>query len=142
MASMPKGMLDLGLAVLLSGGEVAVLVVLWFVEAVRQWPNRGATVPGSTRRFVLVLGLGSAFSALLGHGFSEAGLPVTTVSQTVLAALLALLLILVAGTEGYERVGRNLYRSRLRRERRRWHASQGRRDGHASPPVRRRRWPR
>ncbi|MFB6663999.1 DUF6234 family protein [Streptomyces sp. CS147] len=110
---------DIGLAVLLSGLEVAALVVFWFVEGLKQWATKGGTVPGGTRRSVLALGLGAASSALIGLGLSGADLPVARASQSVMALLLALLLILVAGHEGYDRFRTYRFRSRLRRDRRR-----------------------
>ncbi|MFJ7086870.1 hypothetical protein ACIQU8_27010 [Streptomyces griseus] len=111
---------DLGLAVLLTGFEVAALVMFWFVEGLKQWATKGGTVPGRTRRFILALSLGAASSALIGHGLSKADLPVAYASQAGLAVLLALLSVLVAGVEAYERIATHRYRSRLRRERRRW----------------------
>ncbi|SCD90315.1 hypothetical protein GA0115253_1023014 [Streptomyces sp. Termitarium-T10T-6] len=110
---------DIGLAVLLSGLEVTALVVFWFVEGMKQWATKGGTVPGRMRRSMLALGLGAASSALIGLGLSGADLPVARASQSVMALLLALLLILVAGPEGYDRFRTYRFRSRLRRDRRR-----------------------
>lgn len=112
---------DIGLAVLLSGLEVAALVVFWFLEGLKQWATKGGTVPGRTRRSILALGLGAASSALIGFGLSGSGadLPVARTSQAVMALLPALLLILVAGHEGYDRFRTYRSRSRLRRNRRR-----------------------
>ncbi|WP_328847440.1 hypothetical protein [Streptomyces sp. NBC_00258] len=139
---MLKWVLDLGLAVLLSGLEVAGLVAFWFVEGMKKWAAKGEPVPGETSRLFLVLSVGSTSSALISYGFSWADLPVACASQAVLAALLALLLILGAGTECGERISRYRLRRRLRRQRRRWHDSQREVGGHASAPVRRcwRRW--
>ncbi|NEC18740.1 DUF6234 family protein [Streptomyces parvus] len=110
---------DIGLAVLLSGLEVAALVVFWFLEGLKQWATKGGTVPGRTRRSILALGLGAASSALIGFGLSRADLPVARASQAVMALLLALLLILTAGHEGYDRLCTYRLRRRLRRSRRR-----------------------
>ncbi|MFC8695365.1 hypothetical protein [Streptomyces parvus] len=110
---------DIGLAVLLSGFEVAALVVFLFHEGLKQWATKGGTVPGRTRRFILALGLGAASSALIGFGLSGAGLPVARASQAVMALLLALLLVLIAGHEGYDRLCTYRLRRRLRRNRRR-----------------------
>lgn len=110
---------DVGLAALLSGLEVAALVVFWFVEGMKQWATRGGTVPGRTRRSMLALGLGAASSALIGLGLSGADLPVARASQSVMALLLALLLILIAGHEGYDRLCTYRLRRRLRRNRQR-----------------------
>ncbi|MFD9396416.1 hypothetical protein ACFWBB_38460 [Streptomyces sp. NPDC060000] len=139
---MLKWVLDFALSVLLSGFEVAALVAFWFVEGMKTWAAKGRPVPGETSRLFLVLSVGSTSSALISYGFSRADLLVACASQAVLAALLALLLILGAGTEGGKRISRYRLRSRLRRERRRWHASQHEGSGRASAPVRRcwRRW--
>lgn len=110
---------DIGLAVLLPGFEVAALVVFWFHEGLKQWATKGGTVPGRTRRFILALGLGAASSSLIGFGLSRADLPVARASQAVMALLFSLLLILVAGHEGYDRICTYRFRSRLRRTRRR-----------------------
>ncbi|GGL17377.1 hypothetical protein GCM10010094_92830 [Streptomyces flaveus] len=142
MVNMLKWVLDLGLAVLLSGLEVAALVAFWFVEGMKKWAAKGGPVPGETRRLFLVLSVGSTSSALISYGFSWADLPAACASQAVLAALFALLLILGAGTECGKRISRYRLRRRLRRQRRRWHDSQREGSGHASAPVRRcwRRW--
>ncbi|MGO1019770.1 hypothetical protein ACTOXX_04230 [Streptomyces rubiginosohelvolus] len=110
---------DIGLAVLFSGFEVAALVVFWFLEGLKLWATKGGTVPGRTRRSILALGLGAASSALIAFGLSEADLAVAGASQAVMALLLALLLILVAGHEGYGKFRTYRFRSRLRRNRRR-----------------------
>jgi hypothetical protein len=137
MVHMLKWVLDLGLAVLLSGLEVAALVAFWFVEGIKKWAAKGGPVPGGTSRFFLVLSVGATSSALISYGFSWADLPVACASQVVLAALLTLLLILSAGTECGKRISRYRLRRRLRRERRRWHESQREGRLHASAPVRR-----
>ncbi|MGC3002287.1 hypothetical protein ACPF8X_28895 [Streptomyces sp. G35A] len=137
---MLKGVLDLGLAVLLSGLEVAALVAFWFVEGMKKWAAKGGPVPGETSRFFMVLSVGSTSLTLIGYGFSWADLPVACVSQAILAALLALLLILSAGTECGKRISRYRLRRRLRRGRRRWHESQCEGRGHALAPARRGWW--
>lgn len=99
MVNMVKWVLEVGLAVLLSGLEAAALVAFWFVEGMKKWAAEGGPVPGETGRYFLVLSVGSTSSALISYGFSWADLPVACASQAVLAALLTLLLILGAGTE-------------------------------------------
>ncbi|MGF0175855.1 hypothetical protein ACQF36_36890 [Streptomyces sp. Marseille-Q5077] len=132
---MLKWVLDLGLAVLLLGLEVAALVAFWFVEGMKKWAANGGLVPGETSRFFLMLSAGSTSSALISYSFSWADLPVACASQAVVAALLALLLLLGAGTESGKRISRHRIRHRLRRERRRWHESQREGYGHTSAPV-------
>ncbi|UZI29551.1 hypothetical protein [Streptomyces sp. VB1] len=123
---MPKWVLDLGLAVLLSGVVAGALIVFWFVEGLKLWATKGGTVPGRTRRLILALSLGATSSALISYGLSEAeaDLPVAHASQAVLAVLCAVLVILVAGDEGYERIATHRRRRRLRRERLRRHVTQ------------------
>ncbi|MFC9287598.1 hypothetical protein [Streptomyces sp. NPDC057052] len=58
---MSKWVLDLGLAILLSGLEVAALVAFWFVEGMKKWAAEGGPVPGGTSRFFLVLSVGVDF---------------------------------------------------------------------------------
>ncbi|MFE5923140.1 hypothetical protein ACWCQZ_45300 [Streptomyces sp. NPDC002285] len=140
MVNMLKWVLDLGLGVLLLGLEVAALVAFWFVEGMKKWAANGGLVPGATSRFFLVLSVGSTSSALISYSFSWADLPVACASQAVVAALLALLLLLGAGTESGKRISRHRLRHRLRRERLRWHESQREGSGHASAPVRRCWW--
>lgn len=135
MGRMSEAVLDVGLAVLLSGLEVAVLVAFWFVEGVKKWAAQGGPVPGATGRFLWVLSVGATLSALAGYGFSRADLPVASVSQTVVATLLTLLLLLGAGTECGKRISQHRSRRRLRRERRRWHEYRSRGHSHASPSV-------
>ncbi|QJT06337.1 hypothetical protein G9272_43510 [Streptomyces asoensis] len=130
---MLKWILDIGLAVLLAGLEVAALVAFLFVEGMKKWAVKGGPVPGETSRLFLVLGVGSTCSALISYGFSWADLPVACVSQAVLAVLL----ILGAGTECGMRISRYRLRRRLRRKRRRWHESQREGGGNTSAPVRR-----
>ncbi|MGW7241507.1 hypothetical protein [Streptomyces sp. NPDC054804] len=132
---------DLGLAVLLSALEAVVLVGFWFAEGLKQWAAKGQSVPDPTSRFVLVLSVGSTCSAVIAYGLSWADLPMACTAQAVMAALLASLLILVAGTACGKRIRRNLLRRRRRRERLRWHKSQREGGGHAPTTVRRRRWP-
>lgn len=121
MANMVKCVLDLGLAVLLSGLEMSALAAFWFVEGMKKWAAKGGPVPGEKSRLFLVLSAGPTSSALLSYSFSRAELPVACASQAVVAALLTLLLILGAGTECGTRISRYRLRRRLRRERRRWH---------------------
>ena len=131
---------DLGMAVLLSALEAVVLVGLWFVEGLKQWAAQGQSVPDPTSRHLLVLSAGSMCSAVIAYGLSWADLPIACTAQAVMAALLASLLILVAGTTCGERIRRNRSRRRLRRERLRWHESQREGSGHAPTKVRRCRW--
>lgn len=140
MMNMSKWVLDLGLAILLSGLEMAALVAFWFVEGMKKWAAEGGPVPGGTSRFFLVLSVGSTSSALISYGFSWADLPMACASQAVLAALSTSLLILGAGTECSKRISRHRSRRRLRRERRRRHEPRREGRGHASAPVRRCRW--
>jgi hypothetical protein len=132
MVNMTKWVLDLGLAVLLSGLEVAALVAFWFVEGMKKWAAKGRPVSGETSRYFLVLSVGSTSSALISYGCSRADLPVACASQAVVAAPLTLLLILGAGTECGKRISRYRLRRRLRRQRLRWHESQREDSGHAS----------
>ncbi|MFE5893958.1 hypothetical protein ACFQ6E_34115 [Streptomyces sp. NPDC056462] len=140
MVNMLKWVLDLGLGVLLLGLEVAALVAFWFVEGMKKWAANGGLVPGATSRLFLVLSVGSTSSALISYSFSWADLPVACASQAVVAALLALLLLLGAGTESAKRISRHRLRHRLRRERLRWHESQREGYGHASAALVRRCW--
>ncbi|MFI2506766.1 hypothetical protein [Streptomyces sp. NPDC018972] len=132
-----KGALDLGLAILLAGLEVAALVAFWFVEGMKKWAAKGGPVPGGTSRFLMVLSVGSTLSALVGYGSSRADLPVACVSQSVVAALLMSLLLLGAGTECGERINRHRSRRRLRRERRRRHECHSEGRSPARDPARR-----
>ncbi|MFD0034212.1 DUF6234 family protein [Streptomyces sp. NPDC055059] len=131
---------DLGLAVLLSVLEAAVLVGVWFVEGMKQWGTQRQSVPDPTGRYLLVLSAGTACSAVTAYGLSWAGLPMACTAQTVMAALLALLLLLVSGTAWGKRIRRERRRCRLRRERLRWHKSQREGSTPASASVHRRRW--
>ncbi|MFE3676126.1 hypothetical protein [Streptomyces griseus] len=115
---------DLGLAVLLSTLEVLGLAGLWFAEGLKRWAAKGQSVPDSTGQYMLVLSTGSACSAVVAYGLSSAGLPIACTAQAVLAALLVLLLLLVAGAAWGRRLGTDRLRHRLRRERLRWHESQ------------------
>jgi hypothetical protein len=138
MVGMLQWVLDVGLAVLLSGLEVAASAAFWFAEAMKKWAVKGGPVPGATRRLFLVMSVGPTSLALIGYGLSWADLPVACASQAALAALLTLLLSLGAGTECGKRISRSRLRRRLRRERRHWHESQREGGGQASAPVRRR----
>ncbi|MFF1595106.1 DUF6234 family protein [Streptomyces sp. NPDC058286] len=131
---------DLGLAVLLPALEALVLVGLWFVEGLKQWAAQGQSVPDPTSRCLLVLSAGSTCSAAIAYGLSWADLPIACTAQAVMAALLASLLILVAGTACRDRIKRSRIRRRLRRERLRWHQSQREGGGHAPATIRRYRW--
>ncbi|MEU9592285.1 hypothetical protein AB0D84_21575 [Streptomyces sp. NPDC048193] len=111
--------LDLGVTVLLSGLEAAALLAFFFVEGMKKWAKGGGPVPGETRRLFLVLTVGSASTALVSWGFFSVDLPVAFGSQAVMAALLAALLVLGAGSEGGKLVSRYRFQRRLRRERRR-----------------------
>ncbi|XMA35672.1 hypothetical protein O1157_00940 [Streptomyces albogriseolus] len=55
MVNMLMWILDLGLAVLMPGLEVAALVAFWFVEGMKKWAAKGGPVPGATSRFLMVL---------------------------------------------------------------------------------------
>ncbi|WP_326770347.1 hypothetical protein OG978_41920 (plasmid) [Streptomyces sp. NBC_01591] len=131
---------DLGLAVLLSALGALGLVGFWFVEGLKQWAAQGQSVPDPTGRYVLVLSTGSACSAVIAYGLSWADLPIACTAQAVMAALLALLLLLVAGSACGKRIRRERLRRRLRRERLRWHESQREGSTPASASVRRRTW--
>jgi hypothetical protein len=124
MVTMLRWVVDLGLAVLVSGLEVAALVAFWFVEGLKKWAANGGPVPGVASRFFLVVSVGPTSLAVISHGFYWADLRVASASQAVLAALLALLLVLGAGSACGKRMSRYRLRRRLRRERRRWHESQ------------------
>ncbi|CAM5486870.1 hypothetical protein GCM10010329_68340 [Streptomyces spiroverticillatus] len=115
---------DLVLAVLLSALKAVALVAVWFVEGMKQWAARGQSVPDPTGRYLLVLSTGSAGSAVTAYGLARAELPLASTTQAVMATLLALLLLLVAGTAYGKRLARDLRRRRLRQERLRWHESQ------------------
>ncbi|MFI7237641.1 hypothetical protein [Streptomyces cyaneofuscatus] len=116
---------------LLSALGALGLVGFWFVEGLKQWAAQGRAVPDPTGRQVLLLSTGSACSAAIAYGLSWAALPLACTAQAVMTALLALLLLLVAGSACGKRIMRNRRRRRLRLERLRWHESQ--REG--SPPT-------
>ncbi|MEU5062231.1 MULTISPECIES: DUF6234 family protein [unclassified Streptomyces] len=139
---MTKGMLDVGLAVLLTGLEVVALLAVWFVGAMEKWAAKGAPVPDRMGRDMLALSVAAASSASIGYGCSLAVLPLACVSQLVMAVLLTLLLFLGVGTECNRRIGRERRRRRLRRERLRWHESQRDDSRQASVQGGRPRWPR
>lgn len=115
---------DLGLAVLLSTLETAVVVGFWFVEGLKQWAARGQSVPDPTGRMLLVLSAGATASAATACGLSWTGLAIACSAQAVMAALQTSLVILVAGNVCVDRIRTNRSRRRLRRERLRWHESQ------------------
>lgn len=131
---------DLGLAVLLSALDAVALVCVWFAESLKQWAARGQSVPDPTGRHMLVLSTGSTCSAVIAYGLSRADLPMACTAQAAIAALLASLLLLVAGTACGNRIRRDRLRRRLRRERLRWHESQRQGTTPASASVRRPRW--
>ncbi|GGQ88145.1 hypothetical protein [Streptomyces pilosus] len=138
---MLKQTLDVGLAVLLTGAEMAALALFLFVLGLEKWAAQGQRVADRTGRVFLVLGLGATGSAALSYGCARAGLSATCVAQAVWALLLACVLVVGAGNECWTRIARNRLRRRLRRERLRWHRSQRREEfGHVAAPVRRRRW--
>lgn len=99
----------------------------------------GEAVPGAVTRFFLVVSVGPTFLAAVSYGFFCADLPVACASQALIAALLALLLILSAGSVCRKRVTSWRSRRRLRRERRRWHESQRAGTGHVPTRLSRRR---
>ncbi|MDQ0985974.1 hypothetical protein [Streptomyces sp. V2I9] len=129
-------LVDLGLAVLLSALGALGLVGFWFVEGLKQWAAKGQSVSDPTGRQVLVLSTGSACTAAIAYGLSWTDLPRACTAQAVMAALLALLLLLVAGSACGKRIRRERLRRRLRRERLRWHESQH--EGSTSASARRR----
>ncbi|GGW64589.1 DUF6234 family protein [Streptomyces griseoloalbus] len=92
-------LLDIGLAVLLSGLEVAALLAFWFVESLKQWAAQGRHVPHATRRIVLVMALGPVCLTAIGFGLHRVGLRVAGASQAVLAAPLAVILVLGVTTD-------------------------------------------
>lgn len=124
MVSMWTWVLDLGLAVVMSGLEVAALVAFWFVGSMRIWAAQGMPVPPRTGRVFLVLGVGVTSSALIGYGLARIDLPVACASQAVLAVLLTLLLVMGATTECSRWISGYRLRCRLRRERRRFREMQ------------------
>ncbi|MFF0746691.1 DUF6234 family protein [Streptomyces sp. NPDC004111] len=131
---------DLALAVLLSGLETVALVGFWFAEGLKQWGAQGQAVPDPTGRYLLVLSTGSGCSAATAYGLTRTDLPIASTAQAVVAALLALLLLLVAGTACGKRLRRDRQRRRLRRERLRWHESQREVSARGSVSVRPRGW--
>lgn len=99
---------DLVLAVVVTGLEVAALALFWFRESVKAWAAQGRWVPGGTRRLVVVLGVGSALPGLGAVGFFEVGLHATAVSQALVAMALGSILALGLAAE----VGRWFCRGR------------------------------
>ncbi|MFE6960342.1 hypothetical protein [Streptomyces sp. NPDC057696] len=104
-------MVDLVLAVVVTGLEAAALALFWFRESVKAWAAQGCSVPGGTRRLVVVLGAGSALPCLAAVGFFEIDLKAAAVSQALVAMVLGSILALGLATE----VGRWLSRGRRKR---------------------------
>ncbi|MFE5195983.1 hypothetical protein ACFVAQ_30670 [Streptomyces sp. NPDC057651] len=90
---------DLVLAVVVTGLEAVALALFWFRESLKAWAARGRSVPGGTRRLVVVLGVGSALSGLAAVGFFETDLKAAAVSQALAASVLGSLLALGLATE-------------------------------------------
>ncbi|MEV5988464.1 DUF6234 family protein [Streptomyces sp. NPDC052051] len=139
MVNMLMRVVDIGLAVLLSALDVAVLAALWFAEGMRQWAAQGQTVPSAATRVLQAEGVGAAVLTAASYGLFRADMPVACASQALIAALLALMLILSAGTICGRRARSWHTRRRLRRARRRWHESQREGNGHTPPPHHRHR---
>lgn len=92
-------MIDLVLAVLVTGLEVAALALFWFRESLKVWAAQGSSVPGGTRRIVVALGVGSALPGLAAVGFFEVDLRAAAVSQALVASVLGSILVLGLATE-------------------------------------------
>ncbi|MFC9614776.1 hypothetical protein [Streptomyces sp. NPDC056938] len=90
---------DLVLAVVVTGLEALALALFWFRESVKAWAAQGCSVPGGTRRLVVVPGVGSTLPGLAAAGFFEAGLKAAAVSQALVASVLGSLLALGLATE-------------------------------------------
>ncbi|RFC69980.1 hypothetical protein [Streptomyces sp. AcE210] len=99
---------DLVLAVVVTGLEVAALALFWFRESLKAWAAQGRSVPGGTRRLVVVLGVGTALPGLGAVAFFEVGLKAAAVSQALMASVLGSILALGLATEA----GRWLCRGR------------------------------
>ncbi|MFB7709288.1 hypothetical protein [Streptomyces sp. NPDC056105] len=99
---------DLVLAVVVTGLEAAALALFWFRESVKAWAAQGCWVPGGTRRLVVVLGVGSALPGQGAVGFFKVGLYAAAVSQALVAMVLGSILVLGRATE----VGRWFCRGR------------------------------
>ncbi|MFE2988941.1 hypothetical protein [Streptomyces sp. NPDC059262] len=80
---------DLVLAVVVTGLEVAALALFWFRESLKAWAAQGRCVPGGTLRLVVVLGVGPALPGLAAFGFVEVDLKAAAVSQALVASVLA-----------------------------------------------------
>ncbi|MGW6140246.1 hypothetical protein [Streptomyces sp. NPDC055140] len=102
---------DLVLAVVVTGLEVAALASFWFRESLKARAAQGRSVPSGTRRLVVVLGVGSALPGLAAVGFFEVGLKAAAVSQALMASVLGSTLALGLATE----VGRWFSRGRRKR---------------------------
>ncbi|MFJ9848812.1 DUF6234 family protein [Streptomyces sp. NPDC101150] len=90
---------DVLLGVALAALEVTALVAFWFWGSVKLWAAGGKPVPGAAVRLWLVLTAGPAGLALAAFTAFRAGLPVTGVSQSLVAAALCGVLLLGLGTE-------------------------------------------
>ncbi|WP_326708755.1 hypothetical protein OG758_04710 [Streptomyces sp. NBC_01474] len=90
---------DLVLAVVVTGLEAVALALFWFRESVKAWAAQGRSVPCWTRRVVVVLGVGSTLPGLAVAGFFEACLEAAAVSQALVASVLGSLLALGLATE-------------------------------------------
>ncbi|MFD5118166.1 hypothetical protein [Streptomyces sp. NPDC058385] len=99
---------DLVLAVVVTGLEVAALALFWFRESLKVWAAQGRSVPGGTLRVVVVLAVGSALPGLAAVGFFEVDLKAAAVSQALVASALGSVLALGLATEA----GRWFSRSR------------------------------
>jgi hypothetical protein len=108
---MLASVVDFVLAMVVAGLEVAALALFWFRESLKAWAEQGRSVPGGTRRLVVVLGVGSALPGLAAVGFFEVGLKAAAVSQALMSSVLGSILALGLATE----VGRWFSRRRGKR---------------------------
>lgn len=100
------------LAVLLTALEVTALVAFWFLEGLKRWAAGGKPVVGFEVRLWLVLTAGPAGLAGVSYGAVRAGLPATSVSQALVAAALAGVLVFGVGTECSRWAARTVRRHR------------------------------
>ncbi|MFB8272384.1 hypothetical protein ACFC96_38180 [Streptomyces sp. NPDC055955] len=96
---MLSGVVDLVVAVVVTGLEVVALALFWFRQSLKAWAAHGRSVPGGTRRLVVVLVVGSVLPGLAAAGFFEADLKAAAVSQALVASVLGSLLVLGLVTE-------------------------------------------
>ncbi|MFF2811400.1 DUF6234 family protein [Streptomyces sp. NPDC058000] len=102
---------DVVLGVALTAVEVAALVAFWFWENLKLWAAQGQErPPGSAVRLWLVLTAGPAGLALVSLHAFRAGLPATGLTQALIAAALAGVLVLGLGTVSSRWVARSFER--------------------------------